>query len=164
MKRSVVKMFVFLLALLQGRSFKSRGLRKGKEMLFSQRREGFCNHGHAYEKGDDGSDISKLTFRALQLRKTVSRIVVAAVLTSMSVSEPPMRIGVSRVRAEEVVEIDAIEITNPISEVSEFFNFGKKLKNNQINKERASAAEKEQLKKGMCIIECLLSAESVYVI
>ena len=83
--------------------------------------------------------------------RTISQLAIALGVSMMSISELP---DVVFAREDDItimnsdIETDDVEILNPIDEVSEFLNFGKKLKNNQINKERASAAEKEQLRKG----------------
>ena len=48
---------------------------------------------------------------------------------------------------DDELDVPAIEITNPVTEVADFFDFKTKLKNNDINKERAKQAEAENLKK-----------------
>ena len=78
------------------------------------------------------------------LRKTTSQL---AVVMGLMVAGPPGL--VHAIEGEILDDTDnTIEILNPIDEVSEFLDFGKKLKNNQINRERASAAEKERMRKG----------------
>lgn len=85
------------------------------------------------------------TFRTLQ--RATSQLAIVVGLTTASVGGLPGLVDASG--GEILDDVEAVEILNPIDEVSEFLNFGKKLKNTQINKERASAAEKEQLRKGI---------------